>query len=138
MIDALGTITARHGDTADVLIDETGCGRCHEDGGCGGHNLGKMLCASPRSFRVLNPGNSAVGDRVTVVIAEGTVRRSAMLAYVVPLLALFVGALSGSALVGEVGAIVGALSGLLGGWLILRYAQARGTPDRHSQPYIRD
>ena len=137
MIDAQGIITAVNGDTADVLMDETGCGRCHEEGGCGGHNLGKMLCRSPRSFRVLNPGHSAVGERVTVVIAEGAVQRSAMLAYVVPLLALFVGALSGSALAGEAGAIVGALSGLLGGWLILRYAQTRGSPDRHSQPYIR-
>ncbi|MBS1228799.1 MAG: positive regulator of sigma RseC/MucC [Proteobacteria bacterium] len=137
MTDARGTITAVNGNTADVTMDETGCGRCHEEGGCGGLNLGKMLCSSPRSFRVLNPGNSAVGDRVTVVIAEGAVRRSATLAYVVPLLALLVGALSGSALAGETGAIVGALSGLLGAWLILRYAQSRGSPDRHSQPYIR-
>ena len=137
MIDAQGTITAVNGDTAEVLMDETGCGRCHEEGGCGGNNLGKMLCASPRRFEVLNPGNSAVGDRVTVVVAEGAVRRSALLVYVVPLLALLVGALGGSALAGEIGAIVGAVGGLLGAWLILRYAQAHGAPDRHSRPYIR-
>ena len=137
MIDAQGTITAVNGDTAEVLMDETGCGRCHEEGGCGGHNIGKMLCASPRTFQVLNPGNSVVGDRVTVVIAEGAVRRSALLAYVVPLLALFVGALGGSALAGELGAIVGAVSGLLGAWLVLRYVQARGTLGQNSQPYIR-
>ena len=137
MIDAQGTITAVNGDTAEVLMDETGCGRCHEEGGCGGHNIGKMLCASPRTFQVRNPGNSAVGDRVTVVIAEGAVRRSALLAYVVPLLALFIGALGGSALAGELGAIIGAVGGLLGAWLILRYVQAHGAPDRHSRPYIR-
>ena len=137
MIDAQGTITAVNGDTAEVLMDETGCGRCHEEGGCGGHNIGKMLCASPRTFQVLNPGNSAVGDRVTVVIAEGAVRRSALFAYVVPLLALLVGALGGSALAGELGAIAGAVSGLLGAWLMLRYVQARSTPKRNSQPYIR-
>ena len=137
MIDAQGTITAVNGDTAEVLMDETGCGRCHEEGGCGGHNIGKMLCASPRTFQVLNPGNSVVGDRVTVVIAEGAVRRSALLAYVVPLLALFIGALGGSALAGEFGAIIGAVSGLLGAWLVLRYVQSRSTPERNSQPYIR-
>lgn len=137
MIDAQGTIIAVNGDTAEVLMDETGCGRCHEEGGCGGHNIGKMLCASPRTFQVCNPGNSAVGDRVTVVIAEGAVRRSALLAYVVPLLALLVGALGGSALAGELGAIAGAVSGLLGAWLVLRYVQARSTPERNSQPYIR-
>ena len=137
MIDAKGTITAVNGDTAEVLMDETGCCRCHEEGGCGGHNLGKMLCASPRLFQVLNPGKSAVGDRVTIVVAEGAVRRSALLVYVVPLLALLVGALGGSALAGEVGAIVGAVGGLLGAWLILRYAQAHSAPDRHSRPHIR-
>ena len=137
MIDAKGTITAVNGDTAEVLMDETGCGRCHEEGGCGGHNLGKMLCSSPRRFLVHNPGNSAVGDRVTVVVAAGAVRRSALLVYVVPLLALLVGALGGSALAGEIGAIVGAIGGLLGAWLILSYAQARCTPDRDFRPYIR-
>ena len=137
MIDAQGIITACHGDTAEVLMDETGCGRCHEDGGCGGNNLGKMLCSSPRTFRVLNPGKSAVGERVTIVIAEGAVRRSAVLAYVIPLLALFAGALGGSALAGDVGAIAGAVAGLLGAWLVLRRAQARTTPDRRFEPYIR-
>ena len=137
MIDAKGTITAVNGDTAEVLMDETGCGRCHEEGGCGGHNLGKMLCSSPRCFVVQNPGNSAVGDRVTVVVAAGAVRRSALLVYVVPLLALLVGALGGSALAGELGAIVGAVGGLLGAWLILRYTQARYALDQHFRPYIR-
>ena len=137
MIDAAGTITALDGAYAIVRMDEAGCGRCHEEGGCGGNNLGKMLCASPRRFQVLNPGNSAVGDRVTIVVAEGAVRRSALLVYVLPLLALLVGALGGSALAGEIGAIVGAVGGLLGAWLILRYVQAHGSPDRHSRPYIR-
>lgn len=137
MIDAQGIITACHGDTAVVLMDETGCGRCHEEGGCGGNNLGKLLCSSPRTFEVLNPGKSAIGERVTIVIAEGAVRRSALFAYVVPLLALFVGALGGSALAGEAGAIAGAVAGLLGAWLVLRHAQSRATPDRRFVPYIR-
>lgn len=137
MIDAQGIITACHGDTAEVLMDETGCGRCHEDGGCGGNNIGKLLCNSPRTFEVLNPGQSAIGERVTVVIAEGAVRRSALLAYVVPLLALLVGALGGSAVAGDVGAIAGAVAGLLGAWWALRRAQARATPDRRFVPYIR-
>lgn len=137
MIDAKGTVTAVNDDTAEVLMDETGCGRCHEEGGCGGHNLGKMLCSSPRRFLVANPGNSAVGDRVTIVVAAGAVRRSALLFYVVPLLALLVCALIGSALVGEIGAIVGAVGGLLGAWLVLRCVQARCASDRDFRPYIR-
>jgi len=137
MIDALGTITALDGDYALVLMDESGCGRCHEQGGCGGNNLGKMFCSTPRTFRVLNPRNSVIGERVTIAIAEGVVRRSATLVYGLPLLALFVGALAGSALAGETGAIVGSTIGLLFSWLMLRYAQQRMVPDHRSQPFIR-
>lgn len=138
MIDAPGTVTEIDGEYAVVRMDETGCGRCHEEGGCGGHNIGQMLCSSPRSFRVLNPGNSRVGDRVKVTVAEGAVRRGAVFAYGVPLLMLFVGALGGSAVAGESGAIAGAISGLLGSWLILRYdAQTHGKMDQRSRPYVR-
>ena len=137
MIDASGTITALDGDYAIIRMDEAGCGRCHEPGGCGGNPLGKVFCSVPRTFRVLNPGNSAIGSRVTVVIAEGSVRRSAILAYGLPLLALFFGAISGSTLAGEAGAIIGSLCGLFCAWLSLRYAQRRGVLDPRSQPYIR-
>jgi positive regulator of sigma E activity len=99
--------------------------------------LGKVFCSVPRTFRVLNPGNSAVGSRVTVVIAEGSVRRSVILAYGLPLLALFLGAISGSTVAGEAGAIIGSLCGLLGAWLALRYAQRHGALDPRSQPFIR-
>lgn len=137
MIDAAGTITARDGDFATVLLDEAGCGRCLEPGGCGGNNIGKMFCRTPRTFRVRNPGNLAVGDRVNVALAAGAVQRGALLAYGLPLLALFIGALGGSALAGETGAILGAVGGLLCAWLALRFAQGRGAPDQRFEPYIR-
>jgi sigma-E factor negative regulatory protein RseC len=137
MIDAPGTITALDGDYAIVRMDETGCGRCHEEGGCGGNNIGKMFCSTPRTFRVLNPGHSVIGDHVTIVIAEGVVRRSAALAYGLPLLALIIGALAGSVLAGEIGAILGSLGGLLCSWLALHFAQLYIRPDQRTQPYIR-
>lgn len=137
MIDALGTIISLDGEYALISMDETGCGRCHEEGGCGGNNIGKMFCSAPRTFRVLNPGHSAIGDRVTVVVSEGVVRRSAATAYGLPLFALFAGALIGSALAGEIGSIIGAISGLSFAWVGLRYAQFRGSPDKRTQPYIR-
>lgn len=137
MIDAFGTITALDGEYAIVRMDETGCGRCHEPGGCGGNNIGQMFCGAPRTFRVLNPSNSAIGDRVTIAIVEGVIQRSAVLVYGLPLVALFVGALGGSAIAGEKGAILGAVCGLLIAWLGLRFVQHHSTPDRRSQPYIR-
>ena len=137
MIDAQGIITALDGEYAVVRMDETGCGRCHEQGGCGGNNIGKLFCSAPRNFRVLNPGNSVIGERVTIAVAEGSLRRGAVLAYGFPLLALFVGALTGSALAGETGAIVGSICGLLFSWLLLRYAQRHSTPDHRFKPFIR-
>jgi sigma-E factor negative regulatory protein RseC len=137
MIDAQGTISALDGEYAIVRMDEAGCGRCHEDGGCGGNNLGKMLCSTPRTFRVLNPGKAAVGDSVRVAIADGAVRRSAAYAYGLPLLALFGGALGGASLAGDLGSIFGGVGGLLAAWFGLRRAQLRGTADPRFQPYIR-
>jgi len=137
MIDAQGTISALDGEYAIVRMDEAGCGRCHEDGGCGGNNLGKMLCSTPRTFRVLNPGKAAVGDSVRVAIADGAVRRSATYAYGLPLLALFAGALGGAALAGDLGSIFGGIGGLLAAWFGLRRVQQRGTTDARFQPYIR-
>lgn len=101
MIDAPGIVTALDGDFAIVRMEESGCGRCHETGGCGGNNIGRLFCSAPRSFRVLNPGKSSPGDRVVVAIDEGALRRSALMCYGLPLLALFIGAFCGSALAGE-------------------------------------
>lgn len=137
MIDAQGTVSAVDGDYAIVRMDETGCGRCHEQGGCGGHNVGQMFCSTPRTFRILNPAQAAVGDSVRITIADGAVRRSATYAYGFPLLALFAGAIGGAALAGEPGSIVGALGSLLGAWFLLRRAQLRSKPDARYQASIR-
>ena len=78
MIEARGKIAAIDGDYALVSISDTGCGRCHEAGGCGGNNLTQMLCTSPKTYRVLNPRQARVGDSVVVVVAEKSVFRGAV------------------------------------------------------------
>lgn len=138
MIDAHGTIISNDGDYAIVQMDETGCGRCHESGGCGGNNIGRMLCVSPRNFRVLNPKRLSVGGRVTVAVAEGSVRRSAAIAYVFPLLTLFLGAFCGFFVAGDIGAIAGALGGLLLSVCAIPVLMARGATERRAAPFIRD
>lgn len=137
MADAWGTVTAVDGEHATIRIDESGCGRCAEAGGCGGNSLGKLLCSPPRTFCVPNPGRISVGERVRIGVADGSVGRSAFHAYAIPLLAVLAGALSGSALGDEFGAIGGAALGLLVGWLGLRRAQRRGQRDARLRPSIR-
>jgi sigma-E factor negative regulatory protein RseC len=137
MIDAEGTITSLEDGFAIVQMDEVGCGRCHEDGGCGGHNIGKMFCSTPRTFRVLNPAKATIGQRVRVTVPEGAVRRSAVYAYGFPLISLFAGAIFGSLLAGEIGAIFGALVCLLATWFALWRSQSTQQQDERFQPTIR-
>ena len=137
-IEASGTVAQIDGEYAIVHMDQTGCGRCHEEGGCGGHNLGNLLCRSVRSLRVANPGQARVGDRVRIAVADGALRRSASLAYGLPLLMLLGGALAGSAAYGEGGAMLGALGGLSIAWFALHMRTRFGSPKTHAaQPFIR-
>ena len=138
MIETTGTVIAVDGDEALVQVNESGgCGRCHEEGGCGGHNLGKMLCAAPTTYRVRNPGGAAVGQQVTIALAEGVIRRSALLMYGLPLALLLAAALIGMAVAGEGGAMLGALAGLLGGWWGVRCLQRARRGDSHTEPFIK-
>ncbi|MCL2523930.1 MAG: SoxR reducing system RseC family protein [Betaproteobacteria bacterium] len=103
-----GVVRALRGRQAEVVVDAGGCGRCYETGGCGGQHLARMFASGPRSFFVDNALGVAVGERVTIAIAAGSVRRAANLAYGLPLLAVIAGALAGNALFGELGGIGGA------------------------------
>lgn len=138
MAEVSGVIVELADEHAVVRLDEdgVGCGRCHEPGGCGGRNIGKMFCSTPRTYRVLNPGGAKPGSRVTIVIAEGAVRRSAALAYAMPLCGLFIGTFTGSAIFGEPGALVGAVVGLLIAWILLHRVNRWRLVDGF-QPYIR-
>lgn len=137
MTDAAGTVIALDQGYAIVKMDETGCGRCHEDGGCGGNNLGKMFCSTPRTFRVRNTDRAAIGQRVRVEIPDGAVRHSASIAYGLPLAALFVGAIGGSAIAGDTGGVVGAIVGLAVSWFALWRSQTSKSQDERFQPSIR-
>lgn len=132
-----GTVTVVDGQYATIRVDDRGCGRCNEPGGCGGKNIGTLLCGTSRIVQALNSQQHRVGDRVRVSVLDGSLRYSATYAYGFPLLALLAGALLGSALVGEFGAIAGATAGLVVGWLGLRRAQRRSARDPRFQPSIR-
>jgi len=131
-----GVVRAVHGSQAEVAVDAGGCGRCHETGGCGGHHLGRMFAGAPRTFRVDNALGAAVGERVTIAIAAGGVRRAANLAYGVPLLAAIVGALAGNALFGDAGAIGGAMLALAGALFHVRHRSRSGAGSPADEPHI--
>ncbi len=136
MSETRGIVTAVDGDHALVRTEDNGCGRCHESGGCGGVRVSQMLCSAPREWRVLNPRGAKVGEAVRVAVDAGAVGASAMLIYVQPLLLLFAGAVIGSALFGEAGALAGAGAGLIAGWRWVAWRQKRRHCDPRFHPHI--
>lgn len=132
MIETAGIVKAIDGLNVLVQTEQQGCGRCHEDGGCGGHSIGNMLCSTPKAFWLQNPGNLRIGDCVTIVIPVGAIRKTATRAYLIPLLALLAGAFIGHGIAGEIGAIIGSLASLFLAWVGLRSMQFR-----YPQPFIK-
>ena len=121
---------------AFVEVEHGGCGRCHEPGGCGGQQLTQMFCHGPKTYCVENPVGAAIGDRVVVAIASGELRRSANLAYILPLTAAIVGALIGMPLGGDPGAMIGALAGLVIAFLYVRHRAVQRVDDPAFRPHI--
>lgn len=123
-----------------VEATETGCGRCHEPGGCGGLHAGKILCAAPRLFRARNPIDARSGDIVHVAVDRGSVRQAANLAYVAPLvLMVTLGGLADWWLaerIGQWGALFGAVTGLLAGWRLMSRGGFPGTRGKPELPEI--
>ncbi len=124
------------GDSALVEVEQGGCGRCHEKGGCGGQQLTQMFCSGPRHYRVANDVGARVGDQVTVAVAAGSLRKSANLAYILPLTATIAGAVLGMPLGGDPGAMIGAVAGLVIAFLYVRRQAARRVDDPAFHPHI--
>lgn len=136
MSETRATVIGVDGDYALVRTESGGCGRCHEAGGCGGANIGQMFCGQERAWRVLNPRGAAVGEMVSVAVADGAVRSGATLIYIVPLLFLIAGAVLGSFVLAEAGSVAGAVGGLVGAWLWVSRRIRQRHCDPQFQPHI--
>ncbi len=131
-----GVVRAVEGQQAEVEVEQGGCGRCHEKGGCGGQSLTRMFASGPRRYRVDNQFGAAVGERVTIAIADGNVRRAANLAYGVPLLAALAGALLGTAVYGDPGGILGALVAFVLAMVFVRHRSRNRSGNSVERPHI--
>ena len=129
-------IRALEGDIALVEVPDGGCGRCHEEGGCGGHHLTQALCGDPKIYRVANPFGLKIGDEVTLGISAKALWSGANFAYALPVLALLVGAMLGAFFHGDSGAMVGGVFGLVAAWLVLRWKMRQGLENPDFQPQI--
>jgi sigma-E factor negative regulatory protein RseC len=130
MLETRAVIVRTDGWLALVQTSEaTGCERC--DGkGCGAGKLGRLFCSKPRQFQVENPTDAGVGDQVIISVAEGTILRGIGLAYMLPLLLMLAGALSGNIVAarpeqGDGYAAAGALLGLCAGFVLAKWISSR-------------
>lgn len=131
-----GTVRELVDGIALVEVEQGGCGRCHEEGGCGGQQLTQMFCSGPRHYRVANDIDAQVGDRVTIAVPAGSIRKTANLAYILPLTAAIAGAAIGMPLGGDPGAMIGALAGLVLAFLYVRRQATRRVDDPELHPHI--
>lgn len=90
MIQEQAMVVALDGDHAVVVGQrQSSCGSCHQEGACatfsfgGGHKEVRL--------RVANRIGARVGDRVLLEMSERHMLRASFLAYIVPVLALFIG-----------------------------------------------
>jgi sigma-E factor negative regulatory protein RseC len=129
-----GIVRGVDGGEALVEVEQGGCGRCHEEGGCGGQALTRMFCSGPSVYRVDNSVGAGIGDRVDIALKPGNLRHIANRVYLVPLVAGIGGGVLGMAAGGEALSIGGFLLGLAAALLVLRRREGAGNPS--SRPYI--
>ena len=129
-------VRALDGGRALVEVEAGGCGRCHEEGGCGGQQLTQMFCSSPKTYRVENVIGAEVGDRVTIAVAAGSVSRTANFAYILPLTVTIAGAALGAVFGGDLSAIIGAGIGLAAAFLYVIARSHGKTGNFAERPHI--
>jgi sigma-E factor negative regulatory protein RseC len=97
---------------------KTACGLCGKTRGCGNAIWGKLFAHQSSAFKAQNAINASVGQSVIVGINEQALLRSALLLYLLPLATMLIAALIAMQVhTGDLSAIVGAVIGLLLGFM---------------------
>ncbi|MBS0328325.1 MAG: SoxR reducing system RseC family protein [Proteobacteria bacterium] len=101
-------------------VEPSGCGTCGGQG-CSSRRIAELFQRKPRNFLVDCDLPLTPGDRVVIGIAHGSVLKSAMRAYGLPLGLMLMGALLAQAIQpGDGTALAGMLIGGAAGWLLAR------------------
>ena len=141
MLETRAEVLKVNGKEALVRASQAdGCEQCNGKG-CGAGKLSRMFCSKPRDFQVENSVNATVGDQVIVSVADGAVLHGIWWVYLLPLMLLIAGALTGHLMAGEskfqdMSSTGGAILGLVAGFFLIRRIFARQVRGRRFQPYI--
>jgi sigma-E factor negative regulatory protein RseC len=134
MIETPARVIRAEGAAAWVVSEApSSCGACGGKG-CGSSVFNRLWHPDHPEYQVANPIGASPGEAVVVGLPEGALLQASGAAYLVPLLALLLGAglgqLLGGPESGELAAALGGLTGLLlaGFWLKLRRTDGAGDP----------
>ncbi|OZA30744.1 MAG: Fis family transcriptional regulator [Hydrogenophilales bacterium 17-61-9] len=125
MLEQTAEVTKTASDGVWVqAVEPSGCGTCGGQG-CSTRRIAELFQRKPRQFQVDCDLSLSPGDRVVVGIADGSVLKSALRAYGLPLGLMLAGALLAQAVQpGDVSALMGLLLGGGLGWAIGRGGRA--------------
>lgn len=95
MIEERGRVlSVEQGAVWVETVRHSACSSCQARAGCGQSLLQRLGVGARQGFiRALDDGRCRVGDEVLIAIPESAVLRGSALVYMLPLLALFAGAL---------------------------------------------
>jgi sigma-E factor negative regulatory protein RseC len=118
---------------------KSACGTCTASSGCGTAVVAKLFGERVNRLQVADNIGVQVGDRVVIGIADGTLTRASLAAYVLPLLALMLAAfLAQSAGADEGGsALFGTLGLGVGLWVTGRLTGGPGGRERYRATLLR-
>ena len=139
MIEEAGKVVAIEDKYVWVeTVRESACTSCTSKAACGQRLLEMSSSGKSHVIRVLSNQKVDVGDEVVLGIEESVMFKSAVLAYLFPLLSLFLGAYVFSFFWGidDLSVGSGALAGLLTGLWFVRYYSKNSSFNKRCQPVI--
>lgn len=128
-----GIVTRLEGERAFVQVArQSGCGRCHEAGGCKSGQREDPQAQRCNEYALENVCDARLGNRVTVEVPEGATLRAVLFAYVLPVLAFVVFSGLGQLVFGsDFGAFVAGLAGLGLAVFVMRRYGSGGRNKQH-------
>ena len=122
---------------------QAACGACRAKSGCGTSVLSGLFKRRHNRLKVLNPIQAAPGQRVIIGLQERAMVSISLAAYLMPLLSLLLGAIGLQQAAeywqwrgGELASIMGGLSGLIIGLVLLKRFSHRHAYDPSYQAVI--
>ena len=143
MIEEIATIIDTEGEFALVETQrKTTCGSCAANKACGTAVLSKVIGRRSSQINAINTLGARTGEKVVIGIQEQALIKGSFAVYLVPLIALFVGALLGDVFNRSQGVqqegiiILFALLGLAAGFLWVSKFSHKVRSDSRYQPVI--